>query len=154
MVLVTMIALLTPFMPGQIIHTQLSCNQIPAKNDMHKYAVIISWSPHPGDQVFVADVPELPGCTAHGDTHEEALANAQQAISLWLDTCKEFDHPIPSHDVISSIMRSEYVDLTQEDIGKTSPAILRAQIDSLCKEYCCDANTDSLGNCKRAPSQG
>ena len=84
---------------------------------MHKYAVIISWSEHPGDQVFVAEVPELPGCTAHGDTHEEALANAQCAIALWLDTCKEFGRPIPGSGVISSIMRSEYVDLEKEGKG-------------------------------------
>ena len=109
---------------------------------MHKYAVVISWSAHPGDQVFVADVPELPGCTAHGDTHEEALANAQDAIALWLDTCKEFDDPLPNPGVISAIMRSEYVDLEKKGIGKTSPDILRAQIDSLCYEYRCHTRTD------------
>jgi predicted RNase H-like HicB family nuclease len=43
-------------------------------NKPHKYAVIISWSADPGDQVFVAGVPELPACTAHVETHEEALA--------------------------------------------------------------------------------
>jgi len=29
------------------------------------------------DQSFVADVPELPGCMAHGASPDEALANAQ-----------------------------------------------------------------------------
>ena len=109
---------------------------------MHKYAVIISWSAHPGDQVFVADVPELPGCTAHGDTHEEALANAQDAIALWLDTCKEFGYPLPLPGVISAIMRSEYVDLAKNVMGKTSPDILRAQIDSLCSEYRYESKTN------------
>ncbi len=121
---------------------------------MHKYAVIISWSEHPGDQVFVADVPELPGCTAHGDTHEEALANAQCAIALWLDVCKEFDRPVPGPGVISSIMRSEYVDLEKKDIGKTSPGILRAQMASLCKEYYYDSKMDSLDKYEQTPSQG
>ena len=120
---------------------------------MHKYAVIISWSEHPGDQVFVADVPELPGCTAHGDTHEEALANAQCAIALWLETCKEFDHPMPGPGVISSIMRSEYVDLGKKDIGKISPGIVRAQIAYLCKEYSCDDKTDSLEKYEQTRSQ-
>ncbi len=121
---------------------------------MHKYAVIISWSGYPGDQVFVADVPELPGCTAHGDTHEEALANAQCAIALWLETCKEIDHPMPGPGVISSIMRSEYVDLGKKDIGKISPGIVRAQIASLCKEYSYDDKTDSLEKCEQTRSQG
>ena len=60
---------------------------------MNKYEVIIYWSEE--DQVFVAEVPELPGCAAHGPTQEAALTNAQEAIRLWLDTAQEFGDPIP-----------------------------------------------------------
>ena len=60
---------------------------------MTKYEVIIYWSSE--DSAFVAEVPELPGCSAHGDTQEEALAQAQVAIHLWLDTAKEFGDPVP-----------------------------------------------------------
>ena len=60
---------------------------------MNKYEGIIYWSEE--DQMFVAEVPELPGCAAHGPTQEAALANAQEAIRLWLDTAKEFGDPIP-----------------------------------------------------------
>ena len=60
---------------------------------MHKYEIIIYWSNE--DQVFVAEVPELPGCMAHGDQQESALANAHQAIQLWIDTAREFGDPIP-----------------------------------------------------------
>jgi len=60
---------------------------------MHKYEIIIYWSEV--DQAFVAEIPELPGCTAHGQTPEMALTNAQQAIQLWIDTAKEFGDPIP-----------------------------------------------------------
>jgi len=60
---------------------------------MNKYEVIIYWSEE--DQMFVAEVPELPGCAAHGPTQEAALTNAQEAIRLWLDTAKEFGDPIP-----------------------------------------------------------
>ena len=59
---------------------------------MNNYEVIIYWSDE--DQAFVADVPELPGCAAHGPTREAALANAQEAIGLWIDTAKEFGDPI------------------------------------------------------------
>ena len=104
------------------------------KNEAHKYAVIISWSDDPGDKVFVADVPELPGCTAHGDTHEEALANAQEAIALWLDTCAEIGRPFPAPGVISGIMRSEYVNLKNLGLAEPQPDILKAQIESLCHE--------------------
>lgn len=60
---------------------------------MHKYEIIIFWSDE--DQLFVADVPELPGCMAHGASPDEALASAQEAIQLWLDTAREFGDPIP-----------------------------------------------------------
>lgn len=60
---------------------------------MHKYEIIIYWSEL--DRAFVAEIPELPGCMAHGQTHEMALASAQQAIQLWIDTAKEFGDPIP-----------------------------------------------------------
>ena len=60
---------------------------------MHKYEVIIYWSTEDG--MFVAEVPELPGCLAHGDTQQAALQNVNQAIDLWLDTAREFGDPIP-----------------------------------------------------------
>ena len=60
---------------------------------MDKYEIIIYWSEE--DQAFVAEVPELPGCAAHGDTQESALANAKEAASLWIETAKEFGDPIP-----------------------------------------------------------
>lgn len=61
---------------------------------MPKYEIIIYWSNE--DQVFVAEVPELPGCMAHGNSPESALANAKEAIQLWMDTAKEFGDPIPA----------------------------------------------------------
>lgn len=60
---------------------------------MHKYEIIIYWSAE--DEVFVAEIPELPGCAAHGKTPDEALTNSKQAIQLWIDTAKEFGDPIP-----------------------------------------------------------
>jgi predicted RNase H-like HicB family nuclease len=58
-----------------------------------KYEIIIFWSNE--DEVFVADIPELSGCKAHGKTHYEALQNALEAIQLWIDTAKEFGDIIP-----------------------------------------------------------
>lgn len=60
---------------------------------MHKYEIVIYWSNE--DQVFIAEVPELPGCMAHGDTRAAALANADDAIQLWIDTAEEFGDPVP-----------------------------------------------------------
>ena len=60
---------------------------------MNKYEIIIFWSDE--DQAFVADVPELPGCMAHGDTQDTALSNAKEAIELWVKTAQEFGDPVP-----------------------------------------------------------
>jgi len=60
---------------------------------MYKYEVIIYWSDE--DQVFIAELPELPGYMAHGESQESALKNAQEAIQLWIDTANEFGEPVP-----------------------------------------------------------
>ena len=60
---------------------------------MYRYEVIIYWSAE--DEAFVAEVPELPGCMAHGESYESALASAQEAISLWVETAEEFGDPVP-----------------------------------------------------------
>ena len=60
---------------------------------MLKYEVIIYWSSD--DDAFIAEVPELPGCAAHGPTPAAALAEAQAAMQLWLETAAEFGDPVP-----------------------------------------------------------
>ena len=60
---------------------------------MHKYEIIIYWSNE--DDAYVAEVPELPGCMAHGDTQKGALEHVGQAVELWLETAREFGDPIP-----------------------------------------------------------
>ena len=58
-----------------------------------KYEIILYWSSE--DDVFVAEVPELPGCMAHGQSRNDALNSIQKAIDLWLDTAKEDGREIP-----------------------------------------------------------
>ena len=60
---------------------------------MGKYEIIIFWSED--DNAFVAEAPELPGCMAHGETHEAALASVRAAMELWIESAKEFGDPIP-----------------------------------------------------------
>lgn len=60
---------------------------------MNKYEIIIYWSQ--ADDAFVAEVPELEGCIAHGDSRKTALENAEEAIQLWLQIAEEFGDPIP-----------------------------------------------------------
>lgn len=60
---------------------------------MDHYEVIIYWSKD--DDAFVAEVPELPGCMAHGGSRSEVLTNIDEVIALWLDTAREFGRSIP-----------------------------------------------------------
>ena len=60
---------------------------------MHKYEIILYWSK--ADGAFVAEVPELPGCMAHGNTQQAALRNITRAMDLWIDTAREYGDPIP-----------------------------------------------------------
>ena len=60
---------------------------------MYKYEIIIYWSNE--DDVYIAEVPELSGCIAHGNSPEDSLKNANDAIQLWIDTAVEFGDTIP-----------------------------------------------------------
>jgi predicted RNase H-like HicB family nuclease len=58
-----------------------------------RYELIIYWSKD--DHAFVVEVPELPGCMADGESYEEAVANAREAIQLWIETARELGRPVP-----------------------------------------------------------
>lgn len=59
-----------------------------------KYELIIYWSDE--DQAFIVTVPELPGCMADGASYEEALANVQEVIALWIETAESLGRSIPN----------------------------------------------------------
>lgn len=58
-----------------------------------RYHVNLFW--YEPDESWVADVPDLKSCSAFGDTPEEALAEVQQAMQLWLEVAEERGLPIP-----------------------------------------------------------
>ena len=60
---------------------------------MMKYEVIIFWSEDDG--AFIAEVPELPGCSAHGASHSDALKEAEAAAGLWIEVARERGREIP-----------------------------------------------------------
>ena len=60
---------------------------------MTKYEIILYWSN--GDEVFLAEVPELAGCAADGATYQSALANIEVVIAEWIETARELGRPIP-----------------------------------------------------------
>ncbi len=61
---------------------------------MYKYETIICWSKE--DNAFIAEVPELPGCMAHGASGSEARNNIHQAMALWFSSAREDDVEVPA----------------------------------------------------------
>lgn len=60
---------------------------------MTDYPIVIFRTP--SDGLYVADVPDLPGCNAHGPTPEDALREVQVAMKLWLEVAEEVGIAIP-----------------------------------------------------------
>jgi predicted RNase H-like HicB family nuclease len=58
-----------------------------------RYHINLFWSKE--DDCWIADVPDLKGCSAHGDSPAEAAAEAQIAIQLWIEISAEHGDPIP-----------------------------------------------------------
>lgn len=57
------------------------------------YEIILYWSD--ADQAVIAEVPELPGCAADGDTYTAALENVQVVIDEWIETARSMGREIP-----------------------------------------------------------
>jgi predicted RNase H-like HicB family nuclease len=58
-----------------------------------RYHINLFWSDE--DNLWIADVPDLRGCMTHGATRAEALANAAEAIELWIETARDVGLAIP-----------------------------------------------------------
>ena len=63
------------------------------KAEILQYQVNLAYDARDG--IYVARVPELENCHTHGSSPEEALANAKEAIELWLETARSKRIPIP-----------------------------------------------------------
>ena len=60
---------------------------------MLRYEIVLYWSEE--DQSFIAEVPELPGCAADGETYQEALQNVEVIMQEWIETAEELGRQIP-----------------------------------------------------------
>ncbi len=60
---------------------------------MFRYEIILYWSEL--DRAFIAEVPELSGCAADGDTYQEALHNVELVVQEWIETAKDLGRPVP-----------------------------------------------------------
>jgi predicted RNase H-like HicB family nuclease len=60
---------------------------------MSKYEIIIFWSET--DEAFIAEMPELKGCIAHGESQEEALRQVNAVAEEWIKLAAEKGWDIP-----------------------------------------------------------
>jgi predicted RNase H-like HicB family nuclease len=64
------------------------------KTEAFRYPVQLFWSDEDGG--FIAAAPDLPGCSAFGETQIEALREVQDAIDAWLEAMSAAGNPIPA----------------------------------------------------------
>lgn len=60
-----------------------------------EYAAIIRPLSQEEGGGYLAEFPDLPGCYGDGETPEEALKEAEEALASWIQTAHEFGDPIP-----------------------------------------------------------
>ena len=111
-----------------------------------KYPIAIE----PGDEhrAYGVVVPDLPGCFSAGDTLDDAIDNAREAIELWLETVIDDDEAVPEPRTIAEHQANpEYmgwvwavvpVDLAAlsdkvERVNITLPARVLRRIDAAAK---------------------
>lgn len=68
--------------------------------DKPRYPVTIFCSEE--DQGYIAIAPDLKGCSAFGDTPQEALVELETAIDLWLAVARQDSTPIPEPSRMSA----------------------------------------------------
>lgn len=61
---------------------------------MYKYEIILYWSEE--DSAYIAEVPELAGCMADGETAKDALHNVEIIIEEWIETAQQLGRSIPA----------------------------------------------------------
>lgn len=67
-----------------------------------EYSVFIQYDNN--DKIYIASIPELKGCMAHGKTKEEALRELEIACDLWIETAKEVGKEIPKPSLYKELV--------------------------------------------------
>ena len=68
------------------------------------YRILLRREPEGG---YTAIVPSLPGCITYGDTIEEAIKMAKEAIELYIESLKEHGEEIPTEETLEYTLTVE-----------------------------------------------
>jgi predicted RNase H-like HicB family nuclease len=74
---------------------------------VHRYVIVLKPTPHKDEVGYTVTVPALPGCITEGDTVEEALVNAREAIEAYVLSLKDRGLPIPTSDEVVTSLEVE-----------------------------------------------
>ncbi len=71
-----------------------------------KYPYTIEEEEENGEKIFVAEIPDLPGCGAQGNTLEELRKNLEEAKTIWIEESwkRKLDIPEPSKEYSGRIL--------------------------------------------------
>lgn len=58
-----------------------------------KYLIEVFWRDE--DEGYIANIPDLPGCSARGATPEEAVREIEDAQQTWIEACIKAGDPVP-----------------------------------------------------------
>ena len=113
-----------------------------------KYTVVIE----PGTETTAwgVEVPDLPGCFSAGDTLEEAMENAKEAICLWVETMLEKGAKIPPLEKNAADLGSLTIYLIHGDADITVPIPSSNRL----YEACCTALGEDSIQYRVVPGMG
>lgn len=85
----------------------------------------------PGDEntAFGVVVPDLPGCFSAGDTIDEAIANTEEAINLWIEAALDQGAEIPAPSSVARWVNDREFSGWTFGVVKVDPAALDETIE-------------------------
>lgn len=70
---------------------------VSAMENSYNFRILLRKEPEGG---YTAFVPSLPGCVTCGDTIDEAIVMATEAVALYIESLIEHNEPVPSGEEV------------------------------------------------------
>jgi len=92
-----------------------------------RYPIVIE--PGTNTIAFGVIVPDLPGCFSAGDTLDEAIANAEEAVAAWIDAALDAGDVVPEPSAIESLRKKQKYKGWILGVVEVDPALLDDTIE-------------------------
>jgi predicted RNase H-like HicB family nuclease len=94
---------------------------------MMRYRILIEEGSR--DTAFGVVVPDLPGCFSAGDTLDEALDGAKEAVTAWVDAALDAGPPVPAPSSLEGVRRLPGYDGWTVGVVELDPAVFDDSIE-------------------------